>query len=422
MIKKSLVLFGLSTAGFINAATTTNTAVPVTFSKDVAPILQKNCQTCHRPGEAAPMSFLTYEQVRPWAKAIRVAVLKRQMPPWHADPHYGTWRNDRSLSQSDIDTVVAWVNSGAPQGDPRDLPPPAQFEDGWRIGKPDVEIGMAKPFAVPSTGVMDYQHFTVPTHFAEDRWVQVAEIRPGNRAVVHHVIAFVRPPHSNPNSEPVEYLAGYAPGAVPLELQPGRAKLIAAGSDIVFELHYTPNGTAATDQTKIGLIFSKEKPKERVYTVVLNAYHFAVPPGDSNYQVQTDLEFGTDVKLLSLMPHMHFRGKDFEMNLISPDGKSQTLLNVPHYNFAWQTMYYPTEEIPASKGSKIHLTGHFDNSVNNIYNPNPSETVRWGEQTFHEMFGDITDVAVPVGTDVKKIVAWQEKKPAHWGKKAEPEP
>ena len=422
MEKKNLLLASLITAGFASAVTTTNTAMSVTFSKDVAPILQKNCQTCHRPGEAAPMSFLTYEEVRPWAKAIREAVLKRRMPPWHADPHYGTFRNDRSLSQAEIDTLVAWVNSGATQGDPKDLPPPAKFEDGWRIGKPDVEIGMAKPFSVPATGVMDYQHFVVPTHFTEDRWVQVAEIRPGNRAVVHHVIAFVRPPHSNPNSEPVEYLSGYAPGAVPLELEPGRAKLVAAGSDIVFELHYTPNGTPATDQTKIGLIFSKERPKERVFTVVLNAYHFAVPPGDAHYQVQTDLEFGADVKLLSLMPHMHFRGKDFVMTLISPDGTSQTLLNVPHYSFAWQTMYYPKDEISAPKGSKIHIAGHFDNSVNNIYNPNPAETVRWGEQTFHEMFGDITDVAVDVGTDVRKIVASQEKKPANWGKKAEPEP
>ena len=414
--------FGLIPVGILSAATTTTPAVSVTFSKDVAPILQKNCQTCHRPGEAAPMSFLTYEQVRPWAKAIREAVLKRVMPPWQADPHYGSFRNDRSLSQADIDTVVSWVNGGAPQGDPKDLPAPAKFEDGWRIGKPDVEISMAKPFSVPATGVMDYQHFTVPTHFTEDRWVQIAEIRPGNRAVVHHVIAFVRPPNLSPNSEPVEYLSGYAPGAVPLDLEPGRAKLVVAGSDIVFELHYTPNGTATTDQTKIGLIFSKEPPKERVYTVVLNAYHFAVPPGDANFPVQTDLEFGADVKLLSLMPHLHFRGKDFEMSLITPDGRSETLLSVPHYNFAWQTMYYPVNDIPAPKGSKIHVAGHFDNSANNIYNPNPAETVRWGEQTFHEMFGDITDVAVPVGADVRKIVAWQEKKPANWGKKAVPEP
>jgi hypothetical protein len=416
-------LFGfVATVGVLSGATTATPAPSMTFTKDVAPILQRNCQTCHRPGEVAPMSFLTYEQVRPWAKAIRVAVLKRNMPPWHADPHYGTFRNDRSLSQAEIDTIVAWVNGGAPQGDPNDLPPPAKFEDGWRIGKPDVEISMEKPFPIPASGVMDYQHFTVPTHFTEDRWVQMAEIRPGNRAVVHHVIAFVVPPKSNPNHDPVECLSGFAPGAVPFEVEPGRAKLIPAGSDIFFELHYTPNGTATTDQTKVGLIFSKEPPKERVYSIILNAYHFAVPPGDGNYPVETDLEFGTDVKLLSMMPHMHFRGKDFEMSLITPDGQSQKLISVPHYNFAWQTMYYLKEEIPVPKGSKIHLTGHFDNSANNIYNPNPAETVRWGEQTFHEMFGDFTELAVPVGTDVRKIVAWQEPKPAKWGKKAEPEP
>ncbi|MBZ5611131.1 MAG: cytochrome c [Acidobacteriia bacterium] len=407
-------------AALLSAATTSRP--PVTFSKDVAPILQKNCQTCHRPGEAAPMALLTYAQARPWAKAIRQAVLKRSMPPWHADPHYGKFRNDRSLSQDEIDKVVAWVDSGAPEGDPKDLPAPAQFEEGWRIGKPDVEIAMAQPFHVQATGVMDYEHFVVPTHFTEDRWVQVAEIRPGNRAIVHHVIAFVQPPGSNPSHEPVEYLAGYAPGAVPLELEPGRAKLVSAGSNIVFELHYTPNGTAGTDQTKIGLIFAKEPPKERVYTVVLNAYHFAIPPGDPDYKVETDLVFGADVKILSLMPHMHFRGKDYDISLISPEGRSEKLLSVPHFSFAWQTMYYPTDDITAPKGSKIHCSGHFDNSVNNIYNPNPAETVRWGEQTFHEMFGEITDVAVPVGTDVRKIVAWQEAKPANWTKKAEPEP
>jgi hypothetical protein len=364
------------------------------------------------------MSLLTYEQARPWAKAIRQAVLKHTMPPWHADPQVGKWRNDRSLSQQDVDTLVAWVDSGAAQGDTKDLPPPAQFVEGWQIGKPDVEIGMLKPFAVQANGVMDYQHFTVPTNFTEDRWVQLAEIRPGNRGVVHHVIAFVQPRGSQ---EPVEFLAGYAPGAVPMELQPGRAKLIKAGSNIVFELHYTPNGAAATDQTKIGLIFAKEPPTERVFTVVLNAYHFAIPPGDPNYATETDLVFGADVKILSLMPHMHFRGKDYDISLIKPDGSSEKLLSVPHYSFAWQTMYYPVQDIPAPKGSKLHCYGHYDNSVNNVYNPNPNEAVRWGEQTFHEMFGEITDVAVPVGTDVRKVVAWQEEKPKNWTKKALPE-
>ncbi len=418
MRSKFSITLGFAAMASVYAGATSSPS-PVTFSKDVAPILQKNCQTCHRPGEAAPMSLLTYEQARPWAKAIRQAVVKRTMPPWHADPQYGKFRNDRSLSQGEIDKLVAWVDAGAPQGDPKDLPPPVHFEEGWRIGKPDLEISMAQPFQVQATGVMDYQHFVVPTHFTEDRWVQVAEIRPGNRAVVHHVIAFVQPPGSK---EPVEYLAGYAPGAVPVELDPGRAKLVSAGSNIVFELHYTPNGTATTDQTKIGLIFAKEPPKQRVYTVVLNAYRFAIPPGDPNYKVETDLIFGTDVQILSLMPHMHFRGKDYDISLISPDGSSEKLLSVPHFSFAWQTMYYPAADIPAPKGSKIHCSGHYDNSVNNVYNPNPRETVRWGEQTFHEMFGEITDVAVPVGTDVRKIVAWQEAKPANWTKKAEPEP
>jgi hypothetical protein len=414
---RRVIVLGVLASGASMAGSTGGQRV--TFTKDVAPILQKNCQVCHRAGEAAPMSLMTYEETRPWAKSIRENVLKRRMPPWHADPHYGKFRNDRSLSQQEIDTVVAWVDTGAQRGDAKDLPPPAQFVDGWRIGKPDLEISMLEPFSVPATGVMDYKHFLVPTHFTEDRWVQVAEIRPGNRAVVHHVIAFVIAHGANTKQQPVEYLAGYAPGAVPLEMEPGRAKLITAGSDIMFELHYTPNGTPGTDLTKIGLIFSKEPPKERVVTVVLNAYKFAIPPGDPSHEVATDLVFGTDVKLLSLMPHMHFRGKDFAISLVSPEGKSETLLNVPNYSFAWQTMYYPKDDIAAPKGSKIHIVGHYDNSVNNKYNPDPTATVGWGEQTFNEMLGEITDVAVPVGTDVKTIVAWQEKKPVELMKKAQ---
>jgi hypothetical protein len=333
------------------------------------------------------------------------------MPPWHADPQFGKFRNDRSLSQQQIDTLVAWVDAGSPPGDPKDLATPAEFVDGWRIGKPDVEIALPEPKQIPATGVLDYKYATATTHFSEDKWVQMAEIRPGNRALVHHVIAFVRAGPGKAKDQPVEYLAGYAPGSVPLELEAGRAKLIPAGSDIVFQLHYTTNGTAGTDQTKIGLIFAKEPPTERVFTVVLNAYRFAIPPGAPNYPVETDLVFGMDVKLLSLMPHMHFRGKDFEVSLVSPDGHGETLLNVPHYSFAWQTMYYPKNEIPAPKGSKIHIIGHYDNSVNNKFNPDPTAEVHWGEQTFNEMLGEITDVAVPVGTDVRQIVAWQEKQP-----------
>jgi len=418
MVSRFISVIAL-TAGAMFAAENTSGAKSPTFAKDVAPLLQAKCQSCHRPGEAAPMSFLTYEQTRPWAKAIKQAVLQRKMPPWHADPHYGNFRNDRSLTQREIDTIASWVDAGAALGDPKDMPPPVAFVDGWTIGKPDVEFAMPEPFNVPAEGIMDYKHFTVKTGFTEDKWVQLAEVRPGNRAIVHHVIAFTRPPNLMKN--PVEYLAGYAPGSVPVQLEPGRAKLVPAGSDIVFELHYTPNGKAFADQTRIGLIFAKEPPKERAFTVVLNGYKFAIPPGDANHKVETDLEFGMDVKLLSLMPHMHLRGKDYAIDLISPEGKAERLLNVPNYSFAWQTMYYPKNEIAVSKGSRIHVIAHYDNSANNKFNPNPNETVRWGEQSFHEMLGEITDVAVPVGTDVRKIVAAQEKKPANWTKQAKVE-
>jgi hypothetical protein len=381
-------------------------APPVTFSKDVAPILQKSCQGCHRPGEAAPMPLLTYKQARPWAAAIREAVTLKRMPPWYADPHYGTFSNDRSLSKTEISTLVAWADGGAPEGDPKLTPTPVPFVDGWNIGEPDLILEMTEEYNIPASGTIAYQYFTIPTEFTEDKWVQMAEVRPGNRALVHHVIAYVKPPRkegdeAKPKKETKEFLVGYAPGSVPETLEPGRAKLIKAGSEIVFQVHYTANGTAGVDRSKVGLIFAKEPPRERVMTLAASNNKFVIPAEDSNFQVDSKYTLTRDSTLTALFPHMHLRGKDFEYRVTLPGGETRTLLKVPEYSFSWQLTYSLAEPIELPKGSVIECTAHFDNSVNNKFNPDSSKEVRWGDQSWEEMMIGFFDVAFDAKIDPK---------------------
>jgi hypothetical protein len=381
---------------------------PVTFTKDVAPILQKHCQTCHRPGEAAPFPLITYDQVRPWAATMKLAVKQKRMPPWYADPAIGHFSNDRSLTEKEIATILAWANSGTPEGDPADLPAPATFVEGWGIPKPDKIFELPHAFSVPASGMVEYQYVIIPTGFTEDKWVQAAEARPTDRSVVHHIIAYVREPGSNyfkgqkpgvffeapppaqdekndTSALPSDFLVGYAPGQNAEILQPGQAKLIKAGSDIVLEVHYTPTGKATTDQARVGIVFAKEKPKERVLTLSAVNGTFKIPPGDPNYKVDADFEVPHDVRLVSLHPHMHTRGKDFEYRLVFPDGKTQTLLKVPAYNWHWQLWYTLDSPITLPKGTKIECTAHFDNSPDNPENPDPTKTVIWGQQNSDEM-------------------------------------
>ncbi len=426
MIVRSLI--AALAAGGIAAATNPS---PVTFSRDVAPILQKHCQTCHRPGEAAPMSFLTYRETRPWAKAIRESVLLRKMPPWFADPRFGKFANDRSLSQSDISTLASWAENGAPEGDPKDLPPPRKFIEGWNIGQPDAIVEMPTEFHVPASGTIDYQYIVIPGGFTEDKWVQMAEVRPGNRALVHHMIAFVRPPGSKwlreakpgvpfvPKKQGAgrrdgdetegEFLVGFAPGSMPEVLKPGQGKLIKAGSDFVFQMHYTANGKAGTDRTRIGLTFAKETPAERVLTLAVQNRKFAIPPGDPNYEVHADITFQDTAALLAMLPHMHLRGKDFEYRLVYPDGRSEILLRVPKYSFSWQLSYYLQEPRALTKGARIECTAHYDNSANNPENPDPTKEVRWGDQSWDEMMAGFFDVAFDAQKNPETLLKKQTK-------------
>lgn len=395
---------------------------PPTYTKDVAPILQKHCQTCHRPGEAGPFSMLTYEDTKPWATTMKRVVQQKVMPPWFADPNYGHFANDRSLTPEEIRTLVAWVNAGAQKGDPKDMPSPVHFDEGWSIPKPDVMFQLPKPFSIPDSGMLEYQYVIVPTGFTEDKWVQMMEVRPTDRSVVHHIIAYLREPGSNyfkdqkpgvffeappqkPDEKvdasalPSDFLVGYAPGQPAEILSPGQAKLIKAGTDIVFEVHYTPNGKATTDRTKLGLIFAKDPPKERVLTLAASNGAFKIPPGDPNYRVDASFDIVRDVKIAGLHPHMHARGKDFEYRFVYPDGKTETILKVPVYNWHWQLWYNFDQPMSLPKGAKIECTAHFDNSANNPENPDPSKTVIWGQQSWDEMmvgfFNLVFDARLP---------------------------
>jgi hypothetical protein len=383
-------LFALVAIGF---AASERGGSKVTFSKDVAPILYTRCIECHRPGEIAPMSLLTYQEVRPWARSIKQRVVERSMPPWSADPHYGTFSNDPSLSQKEIDTIVAWVDGGAVKGEDKDLPPVPKFTDGWTIGKPDVVLTMKEEHAIPADGTIPYLYFTIPTGFTEDKWIQAMEIRPGNRAVVHHVIAFTQEPGKSRRDPQGEgetqrgrgQLGGITPNKTGVIFAPGTARLIKAGSNIVFQMHYTTNGQATTDRTSIGLIFAKEPPTKTVITGNAMNTRFAIPPGNSAYEVKSSTTFKEDVHLNSFMPHMHFRGKDFTYTAVYPDGRSEILLNVPKYDFNWQLTYVLKTPVALPKGTRLDCVAHFDNSTANKYNPDPTKEVRWGDQTWEEM-------------------------------------
>jgi hypothetical protein len=428
--------FGLAVTGLvcaISAAAATNPPA-VTFARDVAPVLQRNCQGCHRPGEAAPFSLLTYEQARPWAKAMKEAVLLKKMPPWFADPHYGKFSNDRSLAQKDIDTLVSWADAGTPLGDPKDMPPPVDFVEGWSIPKPDIIYELPHPYQIPASGTIEYQKVVVPSGFTEDKWVQFAEARPDDRARVHHMILFIREPGSHwlrdakpgvffvapkttdtsvdTSALPSDFLVGYAPGQPAEILPPGQAKLIKAGSDLVLEIHYTTNGTASTDRSKFGLVFAKEPPKERVLTLSATNGTFKIPPGDPNYKVDASFELGTAVKLASLHPHMHGRGKDFEYRIVYPTGETETLLRVPRYDWHWQLWYNLATPIPLPKGTRIDCTAHFDNSPNNPDNADPTKEVTWGDQSWDEMMVGFFDLTFPANMPVEDIFVKKDAKSA----------
>jgi len=428
----SLALVAIGHAQAPNRAAATDPGAP-TFTRDVAPIMFTKCASCHRPGEVAPMALLSYADARPWASAIKQKVSTRAMPPWHADPAHGTFRNDLRLSDREIDTIVKWVDGGAREGDPSALPALPKFPEGWQIGKPDAVFEMTQDFEIPASGEIAYQYFEVPTNFTEDKWMQAGEVRAGDRSHVHHIIVYVREPGRTvrPNVVTVRPIinaaatqpaaparervaaaavtaaqrpvvpaaqgAGRPPGGgdamlvnwavgedAPVHL-PGTAKRIPAGSTLIFQVHYTTNGKAGRDRSRIGLVFAKEPPQREIRTGLISNPVFAIPPGAGDHQVEAEATFSDDVKIWSMHPHMHLRGKDMTYTATYPDGRSEILLRVPKYDFGWQTDYWLAQPLSVPKGTKIRVTAHFDNSPANRANPDPKATVRWGDQTWEEM-------------------------------------
>ncbi|HKQ77518.1 MAG TPA: DUF3471 domain-containing protein [Blastocatellia bacterium] len=429
----------------------------ITFTKDVAPIFFKQCVECHRAGEIAPFSALSYKDVRPWAKSIREKVVSREMPPWHADPKHGDWLNDRRLTEREIDTIIAWVDGGALEGNPKDLPPAPQFTEGWNNGKPDMVISMPDEFSLPASGPDDYIYFRVPTNFTEDKWVQAVEVRPGNRRVVHHAIVLIETismyeaAKANARRKGIDerkaptlfedtagitriegtvkraieglqviddgcsapggggiggittQLGDFAPGRNADVWAPGMAKRIPAGSNLVFQMHYAKTtGKPEKDRTSVGLIFARSPVEKMIESREVTNFFFKIPAGAENHEVTACHTFERDVELINFMPHMHMRGKDMKYEIVYPEGRRETLLSV-NYDFNWQTLYRLKKPLPIPKGSRLIVTGHFDNSSKNKHNPDPTQFVRFGDPTYDEMFVGFVDYIYHMPKD--RIVA-----------------
>lgn len=449
-----LALAGSFPAVFFGAFNSRAAEKDLTFNKDVAPIFYQRCAECHRPRDIAPFSVLTYKEVLPWVKAIREVVSTREMPPWHADERYGVFANDKHLSRQEIDTITNWIAQGAKEGSPEDLPPVPKSFPGWKMGKPDFVLAMSEPYTIEPHSPDSYVYVTFPTKFKEDKWIQAAEIIPGNNRIVHHVIAHVLTPEAaSANTKPAgnefpqadndnsifykqgslsrvkmdapviddganasnggslfknrgEGVAGYsilltsyAPGKGPDIYPAGTAKRIPAGSAVILQIHYSSfHGsleTAEQDRTIVGMIFAKEPPEKRAVTFTVPNHFFKIPAGAPNHKVTAAYTFDQDVQLISYMPHMHLRGKDMKYEAVFPDGRRETLLWVPRYEFDWQTVYRLKNPLSIPKGTKILVTAHFDNSSNNEHNPDPTKAVRWGDPSYDEMMIGWLEYVVP---------------------------
>jgi hypothetical protein len=433
---RSVLLF-LAVSMSLNASDTTPT-----FTRDILPILQARCQNCHRPGEIGPMPLLTYQQAKPWAASIKEAVLTRKMPPWFSVTPNQKFHNDPTLSVAEKEKIANWASHGTPEGDPKDARPNPAFGTGWNIGEPDQIFTPAKPFEVPATGTVDYTYYIIPAAFDHDVWLAATEFRPQNPAVVHHGELFIRPPESKwlrdypareyfvpkeqrpkPGAPQTvatsaagstiseEALILYVPGYIPEPFPDGVALFVAAGSDLVFQLHYTPNGKNASDLPSVGVRFAKAAPPNKITRIGIANSTFAIPPGASNYAVQAKRTLGADCDLYAVYPHMHLRGKSMLLKATYPDGTSEVLLDVPTYDFKWQQKFNfaAPKHLPA--GTVVEVIATFDNSANNPYNPAPDKEVRWGDQTYEEMMIGFLDVSIPSTLD-KKLLYKAAAKPA----------
>src|SRR5437868_2744906 len=455
----AMVLLVAASGGLIFSASeqSPSPGKEVTYNRDVARILYTNCVVCHRPNDIAPMSLMTYKDARPWARAIRDDVVQRKMPPWHADPQVGEFINDPRLSDADIATIDAWVRTGTREGDPKDLPSAPVFQEGWHI-KQDVVLTIPE-FLVSGASQDDYEYIYVPTNFTEDKWVQAAEVLPGDRRVVHHATVSViaadkvakkeeENSKSTAGEDEYHYRTGkvlhlrrdapvvddgcsspdgggvpgkssgylnivpgiYLPGHLSETRPPGYALRIPAGSYLQFQVHYSNHsGEDVKDRTSIGLVFSREPVKHEIGQYEIWNNLFLIPPNDDNHKVTSCYTLPKDVIAVAYTAHMHFRGKSMMTEAIYPDGRHEVILNVPHYDFRWQETYFLKHQLLLPKGTKLVTTAYFDNSLNNPQNPDPSKAIRWGEPSDEEMMGFWLQFADPQAVDWKTAVAKQVK-------------
>jgi hypothetical protein len=355
----------------------------VTYSRDVAPILNAKCVSCHRPGEVAPFALLSYAEARPWARSIRQQVVQRRMPPWNADPHYGEYQNDRRLTEKEIETLVAWVDGGAKEGNPAEAPPKPQFTDGWQIGTPDLVLTMAEPVKIPASGTIPY--ITVPTDhvFQEDTWIQAIEVRPGNRRVVHHAVAQSSGGENGMGGGQNVHL--YSPGLEAMIWREGYGKFFPKGTRFSFNMHYNAIGQETTDQSKIGIRFARTPVHTQVNTTIVLNNTLVIPPMVQKHEVVAAFQFPSEARIHGLRPHMHLRAQLGTASLITPDGNRRVLLHIPKWDDSWQNYYVMQRPIRVPQGAVLEYLATYDNSTANPLNPDPTIAVRWGQQVWDEM-------------------------------------
>jgi hypothetical protein len=423
----SIALLGVAVSRHPN--TLAASAAEPTFAEDVAPILYKNCTTCHRPGGLGPFSLFEYDSAKANLDDIHDAVKAGVMPPWHAEGPRGVFRNDRRLSDAEKATILRWIDAGAKAGDLQKLPPKPDYPSKWAIGTPDAVVAMPEDYTVPASGTVEYQYFTVPTNFTEDKWVQAIEFMPGAREVVHHILVYAKvppppggvsapvapaPPPGTPRPAPVlirnrqwemtpadeprldtlhgppkgglgVLIGGTAPGTNVTELPKGTALRIRAGTVLTFQMHYTAKGHEMHDRSMVGFKFAKEMPDEEIFASQFINGSFTIPAGTKDVAVSAELGAGQPIKVWAILPHTHLRGTRWLYRLVKPDSTSETILDVPRYDFNWQTLYFFNTPLDMPAGSRIVSTAWYDNSASNKSNPDPTKDVKWGDQTWEEM-------------------------------------
>ncbi len=355
----------------------------VTYHNRISRIIQNNCQTCHRADGAAPFPLETYAQVTAKRKMIRYVIEDQIMPPWGVKHEPGKWLNDKSLSARDEADLLAWIEKGTPEGDRKDAPLPLDWSADWQIGTPDLVLQLPKPIRIPAEGEVKYEYVKVTNPLKEDRWVKAMELRPTAPQVVHHALVFRAADLLGGGLQ--GYYTGLVPGETTSVFEEGFGKLLPAGETLVFQLHYTTNGKATTDQTELGFVFYDRKPEHEIHTLSAATTKFVIPPGADNHQVVAEYKVKVPGTLLSFAPHTHLRGKAFRYDLIYADGRSVELIDIPRYDFNWQMRYKLAEPVFAPWGSKIRATAWYDNSAKNPANPDPTKEVRHGDQTWDEM-------------------------------------